>query len=110
MSSLLSVLFVLLVLLACGYGMAVIESFVVSAFHPIGSALLLPFLEGLTLLRQQNLKPARADSFLFRSAPFLMVAVVALDYLVLPFGPGLIGFDPAIGLFYFLVLLSPFVV
>jgi NADH-quinone oxidoreductase subunit H len=110
MSSLLSGLFVLLGSLACSYGMAVVESFVVFGFRQIGPALLLPFVEGLTLLRQQNIKPARADDFLFRSAPFLMVAVVALDPLVLPFGPGLIGFDPAIGLFYFLVLLSPFVV
>jgi NADH-quinone oxidoreductase subunit H len=90
--------------------MAVVEYFVVSGFRQIGPALLLPFVEGLTLLRQEHLRPAHADRFLFRSAPFLMVAVVALDYLVLPFGPRLISFDPAIGLFYFLVLLSPFVV
>ncbi len=103
-------LLVLLGLLLGAYCVAVMQQLLLVGPRRIGVALLSPVADALVLLRQENLLPRRADTFLFRSAPFIAVAVVSLVALVIPLGPRLIGFDPAIGLFYFIVLLSPFVV
>ncbi|MEO6890681.1 MAG: complex I subunit 1 family protein [Ktedonobacteraceae bacterium] len=92
------------------YGIAVLQHLLAVGPRHIGLAFTLPLRDAVMLLRQENLLPRGADTFLFRSAPLVAVAVVALVALVIPLGPNLIGFDPAIGLFYFIVLLSPFVV
>jgi len=110
MNNVLISLLVLLGLLLGAYCIAVMEQLLLVGPRRIGVALFLPIADALALLRQENLLPRGADTFLFRSAPFVAVAVVSLVALVIPLGPGLIGFDPAIGLFYFIVLLSPFVV
>ena len=72
-------------------------------------ALALPILEAARLVRQEDLAPRGADGLLFRSAPLVALASIALAALVVPFGPGLVGFDPSIGIFYFIVVLGPFV-
>lgn len=110
MNSIVVSLLVLLGVLIGAYCIAVLQHLVLLGPQRIGTALLLPLADTLLLLRQENLLPRKADTFLFRSAPFIALSVVALTSLVLPLGPGLIGFDPSIGLFYFLVLLSPFVI
>lgn len=110
MNNLVTSLWVLLGLLIGTYAMAVLQHLLLVGPRHIGDALLLPITETLLLLRQENLLPRGADTFLFRSAPFIALAVVSLVALIIPLGPNLIGFDPAIGLFYFIVLLSPFVV
>jgi len=110
MNSIVVSLLVLLGVLIGAYCIAVLQHLVLLGPQRLGTALLLPLADTLLLLRQENLLPRKADTFLFRSAPFIALSVVALTSLVLPLGPGLIGFDPSIGLFYFLVLLSPFVV
>ena len=92
------------------YSIAVLQQLLAVGPRRIGSAFVLPISNAVGLLRQENLLPRNADTFLFRSAPFIALAVVALVALVIPLGPNLIGFDPTIGLFYFIVLLSPFVV
>lgn len=103
-------LLVLLGLLLGSYCVAVIGHLVLLGPRHVGAAFLLPLADAILLLRQENLRPRGADTFLFRSAPFIALAVVALTALVVPLGPNLIGFNPSIGLFYFIVLLSPFVV
>ncbi len=110
MNNVLISLLVLLGLLLGAYCVAALQQLILVGPRRIGAALLLPIADALMLLRQENLLPRGADTFLFRSAPFIAVGVVSLVALVIPLGPNLIGFDPAIGLFYFLVLLSPFVV
>lgn len=103
----------LLVLLGAGLGaycIAVLQQLLDLGPRRASAAFLLPIRDAAGLMRQENLLPRGADTFLFRSAPFIAIAVVALVALVIPLGPNLIGFDPAIGLFYFIVLLSPFVV
>lgn len=103
----------LLVLLGLGIGtycIAVLQQLLLTGPRHIGTAFVMPISGAVVLLRHENLLPRGADTFLFRSAPFIAVAVVALVALVIPLGPSLIGFDPTIGLFYFIVLLSPFVV
>src|SRR5712691_8132060 len=110
MNTLMTSLFVLLGVLIGSYCIAVLHYLVLLGPRRIGTALLLPGANAIALLRRENLLPHGADTFLFRSAPFIALSVVALTALVLPLGPGLVGFDPSIGLFYFIVLLSPFVV
>jgi NADH-quinone oxidoreductase subunit H len=103
-------LLVLFGVLVGAYSIAVLKQVVLLGPRRIVTAFQLPIAEARLLLRQEDVLPRGADSFLFRSAPFIALSVVALTSLVLPLGPPLIGFDPSIGLFYFLVLLSPFVV
>ncbi len=110
MIALVHVLLVMLGLLAGAYGIAVLERLIALGPRQIVTALVLPISEAAALLRQEDLVPRGADGLLFRSAPLIALAVVALAGLVIPVGPGFIGFDPAIGLFYFIVVLSPFVV
>ncbi len=110
MIALVHVVLVLLGLLVGAYGIAVLER--LTAFGPrqVVTALVLPISEAAALLRQEDLVPRGADRLLFRSAPLVALAVAALAGLVIPLGSGSVGFDPSIGLFYFIVVLSPFVV
>jgi NADH-quinone oxidoreductase subunit H len=110
MIGLLSALAVFAGLLIGAYGITVLEYMATLGVRRVRLALLLPIVEGMQLFRQEDLVPRRPDTFLFKSAPFLALLTVASAALVLPIGPRLIGFDPSIGLFYFIVLLSPFVV
>src|SRR6266567_4919783 len=110
MNTIVLALLVLICLLVGAYGMAVLQQLILLGPRRVGIALQWPIANALLLLRQEDLMPRGADGFLFRSAPFIALAVVSLTVLVIPLGPHLIGFDPSIGLFYFVVLLSPFVV
>jgi NADH-quinone oxidoreductase subunit H len=110
MSILIHVLLVMLGLLIGAYCISVLQQLALLGPRRIDAALLLPLANALLLFRQDDLLPHDADTFLFRSAPFIALSVIGMTALVVPLGPNLIGFDPSIGLFYFLVLLSPFVV
>jgi NADH-quinone oxidoreductase subunit H len=110
MNILLTSLLVLVCLFIGTYGIAVLEHIVQDGPARITSALMLPLAQGLLPMRQENVEPRHADTFLFRSAPYITWAVIALTALIIPLGPQVIAFNPTIGLFYFIVLLSPFVV
>ena len=110
MSAIVNAVLVVIGVVIGTYCIAVIQQLVLLGPRQVGTAFILPLAHTLVLLRQENLVPRNADYFLFRSAPFIALAVVLLIALVLPLGPDIIGFNPSIGLFYFLVLLSPFVV
>lgn len=97
-------------LLIGAYLLTALDQFVALGPRHWRIALLAPLAESVALLRQEDTVPDHADGFLFRSAPIIAVATVALVALVLPVGQGAIGFDPSMGLFYFIVLLSPFVI
>jgi len=97
-------------LLFGAYSIAVLEQLITLGLRHLGVALVSPLAEAAALLRQENLVPRGADSLLFRSSPFVALTAVALAALVIPLGPGLFGFDPSIGLFYFIVVLGPFVI
>lgn len=100
----------LLILLVGVYLVAVLDRLFASGMRHAGLAFVAPIGEALALLRKEDLTPRKADGFLYASAPLIALATVALAALVIPIGPGLIGFDPSIGLFYFIVLLSPFII
>jgi NADH-quinone oxidoreductase subunit H len=103
-------LFVGLSLVVGAYSIAVLERLTVLGLRQFAVAVISPLAEAAALLRQENLVPRGADRLLFRSAPLAALAAVALAALVIPLGPGLRGFDPSIGLFYFIVVLGPFVI
>lgn len=92
------------------YAVAVLDRLLRFGWRYASYALAAPLREAASLLGQEDLAPRRGDHFLFVSAPFIAVATAVLAALVLPVGPGASGFDPAIGLFYFIVLLSPFII
>ncbi|GHP01169.1 hypothetical protein KSF_112160 [Reticulibacter mediterranei] len=110
MTLILTALLVLLILLVGVYCMTVLEYLLSPGPRKIVVAFTLPIATLFALLRQEDVIPRGADFFLFRSAPFIAFAVATLIALVVPLGPGVIGFNPSIGLFYFIVLLSPLVV
>lgn len=97
-------------LLVGAYGVAVLERLIAFGPRRLGAAFALPLAEVATLLRDENLVPRAPDSLLFRSAPLLALAAVAMAALLVPLGPALVSFDPAIGVFLFIVVLGPFAV
>lgn len=62
------------------------------------------------LLGKEDVVPARADGGLFWSAPAIAAAVVLLAAGLIPLGRGVVAADPTIGLFFFIVLMAPFVI
>ena len=110
MNAFLVALATLAVLLVVTYALAVIDRLLALGPRGAGFALALPLAEAMSLLRQEDLTPRGADALLFRSAPLVALATVGLAALVVPLGPDLVGFDPSIGLFYFIVVLGPFVI
>ena len=97
-------------LLAASYCVAVLRCWIANGASAAGSAWWLPYEEGQALLHQHAPVPSGADRLLFASAPWIAIATVGLAALVVPLGPALVAFDPSIGLFYFIVVLGPFVV
>lgn len=51
-------------------------------------------------------KLENADRWMYLAGPVLVLTAVALGMVVVPFGPGLIGQDLGIGVFYFIVVLD----
>jgi NADH-quinone oxidoreductase subunit H len=101
---------VMLGLLLGVYVISVLDRLVAFGRREFTAALISPLAEIAALLRQENLLSLAADNLLFRSAPLIALTCVGLAALVIPLGPGLYAFDPSIGLFYFIVVLGPFVV
>lgn len=97
-------------LLAGSYGVAVIKRWIAFGPRDAGKALLLPYAEAHSVLRQRTGVSRAADRLLFQSAPWLALITVAMAAAVVPLGPELVGFDPSIGVFYFIVVLGPFVI
>lgn len=62
------------------------------------------------LVRREDVVPAKTDGGLFWSAPPLALGVVLLAAALIPLGPGLVVADLNVGLFFFIVLLAPFVI
>ncbi len=62
------------------------------------------------LLTKEQITPAGADKLIYNIAPIIMVMTTVVMWAILPFGPGIIGADLNIGLFYFLAVSSVSVV
>ena len=65
---------------------------------PAGS--LLSVVHGLKVLMKEDFTPTGADSIVFTWAPVIVFLTAVMTFLVIPFGPGLVGQDLNIGLLY----------
>lgn len=110
MSVLFATLAVLGVLLLGAYLIAVLDRLLASRSRNVALAVAGPLADSANLLSEQQLTPRAPDGLLFRSAPLIALAAVALGALIIPVGAGMIAFDPAVGLFYFVAVSSPFMV
>lgn len=60
----------------------------------------------LKLLTKEDISPSGADKLAYNAAPILIVMAALLMWAVLPFGPGVIGVDLNVGVFYILSVSS----
>ena len=65
---------------------------------PFGAAL--SVVHGLKVLMKEDFTPTGADSLVFTWAPVVVFLTAVMTFLVIPFGPGLVGQDLNIGLLY----------
>jgi len=66
--------------------------------------LLQPIADGVKALTKEDITPTNADRMVYNTAPILSAAAAMLVFAVIPFGPGLIGADINIGIFYILAV------
>src|SRR5918996_1381716 len=66
---------------------------------PFGS--LLSVVHGLKVLMKEDFTPTGADSLVFTLAPVVVYMSAVMSLLVIPFAPGLFGYDLNLGLLYF---------
>lgn len=64
----------------------------------------------LKLLTKEDIYPIGADKLAYNLAPILIVMTALLMWAVLPFGPGVVGVDLNVGIFYILSISSVSVV
>jgi NADH-quinone oxidoreductase subunit H len=76
----------------------------------LGAALVGPFDDALRELRRPVRRLTKPDGALWWSAPAIALASVLLAWAVIPIGPGIIASDLTLGLFFFIVVLGPFMV
>ena len=65
-----------------------------------------PLADGLKLLFEEDIIPARADGLLFTLGPVLVVVPVILSWLVVPFGQNLLISNVGVGIFLWIALSS----
>ncbi len=65
---------------------------------PFGSAL--SVVHGLKVLMKEDFTPTGADPVVFTWAPIVVYLAIPMTLMVIPFAPGLFGFDMQIGLLY----------
>jgi len=66
--------------------------------------LLQPLADGVKALTKEDITPDNADRIVYNIAPILSAAAAMLVFAAIPFGPGLIGTDMNIGVFYILAI------
>jgi len=69
---------------------------------PFGS--LLSTVHGLKVLMKEDFTPTGADSLVFTWAPVVVYLASVMSLLVIPFAPGLFGYDLNLGLLYFFAI------
>jgi NADH-quinone oxidoreductase subunit H len=97
-------------LIAGTYAIAIIRRWTAFGSRVAGKLVVSPYVEARSLLRQRSSPAGASDDLLFRFAPLVALIAVALAALVIPLGPRSVAFDPSIGVFYFIVVLGPFVI
>ncbi|HLE95932.1 MAG TPA: NADH-quinone oxidoreductase subunit NuoH [Candidatus Thermoplasmatota archaeon] len=71
----------------------------------VGPYGLLQFLaDGIKLMSKEDITPLKADRWLFRMAPFLVILPIILSFAPIPFGPGILVADLRVGLLFILAV------
>jgi len=65
-----------------------------------------PLADALKFLQKEDLVPAEADSLVYKTAPYIVVAATVATFVVIPFSPSLIARDLDLGVFYLLAISS----
>ena len=65
-----------------------------------------PIADGLKFVQKEDLVPREADSAVFRAAPYVVIMASVATFVVIPFGPGVVGRDLDLGAFYLLAISS----
>ena len=58
-----------------------------------------PLADGLKFFQKEDLIPASADKFVYKVAPYLVMAAALGVFVIIPFGPDLIGRNLDVGIF-----------
>jgi len=66
--------------------------------------LLQPIADGVKALTKEDITPDHVDRVVFNAAPILSSVAAMIVFAAIPFGPGLIGADMNIGIFYILAV------
>ena len=66
--------------------------------------LLQPLADGVKALTKEDITPDHADRLVYNIAPILSAVAALIVFAAIPFGPGLIGADMNIGIFYILAV------
>ena len=66
--------------------------------------LLQPLADGVKALTKEDITPDNADRIVYNIAPILSAVAAMIVFAAIPFGPGLIGADLNIGIFYILAV------
>jgi len=66
--------------------------------------LLQPLADGVKALTKEDITPDNADRIVYNIAPILSAVAAMIVFAAIPFGPGLIGTDMNIGIFYILAV------
>ncbi|NND14195.1 MAG: NADH-quinone oxidoreductase subunit NuoH [Acidimicrobiia bacterium] len=65
-----------------------------------------PLADGLKFFQKEDLVPDAADKMVYKLAPYLVLGAAMAVFVVIPFGPDLIGRDLDLGIFYALAISS----
>ena len=65
-----------------------------------------PLADGLKFIQKEDLVPDEADPFVFKFAPYVVLAGTLATFVIIPIGPDLVVRDLDLGLFYLLAVSS----
>jgi len=65
-----------------------------------------PFADALKFIQKEDLVPAGADSLVFKSAPYIVVASTVATFVVIPFSPSLVARNLDLGVYFLLAISS----
>lgn len=65
-----------------------------------------PLADGLKFLQKEDLAPAAADRTVYRLAPYVVMMSTIAVFVVIPFGPDLVGRDLDLGIYFVLAVSS----
>jgi NADH-quinone oxidoreductase subunit H len=105
----LSLAFILTVVVALAYAERKIAAFIQDRLGPMEAGpygSLQSVLDVLKLLHKEDIVPAAADKFLFKTAPLIIFAVVLAGFAVVPLTSGFVPSETPLGVFYLLAILS----